>query len=130
MSESKSYIRTLQNPDGTERIQFLGYVAKEGYSFYVAKMALKDEKFKVVSTGARAKFPSFDTVKAAVDESVKKAITKGWVVLATRKGPGPKADDFSLDNLPSPSKVEAATEETVIEPVIEPVKPVEPKSKK
>jgi hypothetical protein len=118
---AKSYIRTLANTEGTERIQFVSYAAKSGWLFYVAKMVKKDEKFRVTASGARASYADIDKAKAAVDAGVKKAIEKGWVVPETKKGPGPKKDDFTLDNLPEPTKAtpvetvepEAVSEETV-----------------
>ena len=112
MSEAKSYIRTLTNPTGTEKLQFLALIAKEGFSFYITKAVLQeDKKFKIVASGARAKHADLTAAKAAVDAAVKTAQLKGWVAPTSKKGPGPKTDDFSLDNLPTPTaKVEAVTE--------------------
>ena len=121
---AKSYIRTLANTAGDERIQFVSYAAKSGWLFYITKSVKKDDKFKVTASGARATYTDAEKAKEAVDSAVKKATEKGWVVPATKKGPGPKKDDFSLDSLPAPSgaavetEPEAAPEETV-EPVIE-----------
>lgn len=104
MSEAKSYIRTLQSVDGTERLQFLALVAKEGFSFYITRSARQEDgKYKVQASGARTKVADYATGKTKVDAAVKVAQEKGWVAPVTKRGPGTKADDFSLDNLPAPS---------------------------
>mgnify|MGYP001608235959 CR=1 FL=1 len=78
-------------------------MAKEGFSFYITKNTRQEDgKYKVQASGARTKVADYAAGKTKVDAAVKVAQEKGWVVPVTKKGPGTKVDDFSLDNLPAP----------------------------
>lgn len=103
MSEAKSYIRTVVSKDGSERLQFLGIVAKEGFSFYVNRIEVgADGKPKTVATGARSKEASLAEVMAKVDSGVKNAKEKGWVSPAGPRGFKAKENEFDLTSLPAP----------------------------
>jgi len=110
MSENaKSYIRTVVSKDGSERLQFLGIIAKEGFSFYVNRIEVgTDGKPKTVATGARSKEETFEAVKARVDLGVSNAKEKGWVAPAGPRGFKAKENEFDLTSLPAPKTAPTA----------------------
>lgn len=74
--EPKSYMRTVTN--GQERLQVLAVATKTSWSFYVLHQELDGKKFSTVARGASARYPDFNTAKAAVDATVQKAVKIGW----------------------------------------------------
>lgn len=74
--QPKSYVRTVTT--GRERLQVLAVAAKASWSFYILHQEFDGKKFTTIARGASARYPDFETAKAAVDAAVQKALKIGW----------------------------------------------------
>jgi len=118
-ANAKSYIRTLTNAKGTERLQVLAIASKEGFSFYILHQKVDGKKVLTVARGAARKIATLAESVTAVDEAVESAKSKGWVKSAGPRGFVAKPDAFGLDSLPAAvapvEKPEEAPEEAPVE---------------
>ena len=83
--QPKSYTRTVTNEE--ERLQVLAVAAKSDWSFYILHQEFDGKKFTTVARGASARYPDFETAKAAVEAAVQKAVKFGWPTKEPGRGP-------------------------------------------
>lgn len=116
MSEQKTYVQTVTA--GSERLVFLAVRGKSRVAFFVRKQVVEGKKARTVERGASAEFPDMASASKAVDEGVAKAVEVGWSKPARVAGTAfqTKADSFTMDALPKPSTVAAATEAPAAHP--------------
>lgn len=109
--EVKSFVKTLSAPaPSKDTMQFVANKTKEGkWSSYVTTREVgEDGKTAKTTRGGSVPYETLDLAKAGIDKAAKEAVKKGW--LERKAGGGgfkPRADAFSLSNLPAPKAAAA-----------------------
>ena len=74
--QPKSYTRTVSA--GEERLLIQAFAAKEDWSFCILHQEFDGATFRTVARGASARYPDFESAKAAVEKAVQGSVKFDW----------------------------------------------------